>query len=490
MLLFAWCALLVGCVNQFDSVGLADDERRAYAVPLLSTSFTLGDALGTYDFVGTLEDRDGLRLVRLDTIFRRFPIRSIQLPQFTVPLFDTAITVNIEDIGLSLPVSRVEFRAGTLAYTLASNFAEPVVVRLQLDNFVRGGSPIVIERTLAPNERVSETYQLGGAAFVVGNPRVLRISYDARLPNGTRVRLLPGSLQLTSYEATQATGTLDSLVVPLGENNLTTPFLRDFVPNSASLRDARVRYNVISTVPTPLKLVARESYAALRDGTRFPFSTPIEDGFIVPASTGPGDTVRFSFEITPDNSELLDAVRQFPDSLVFNIDAIANPDGDPREFIIDENDIVIGFYTFDVPLDVSFDGFSVQEDFRFGASGEFTAEFSSATLVLSADNRIPVGASAQVYLLDDEGTVTDSFFVDRPQLLNPAAVNSSGEVVTSTRVTSELEVPDRLLSAVSSGTAARIRLFLETPDPDNLFVRLRSDQRLDLDLGLTFELAN
>ena len=481
-------SLASGCVTGISDVGIDESESRGYALPLLSTVFTLGDALGDYDFVGTLRDRDGLRLVRLDTTYRRSPIEAVILPQFQIPLLDTAIAVDAAVFGLNLPVRRVEFSAGTLEFTLANNQAMSVAVELTSINFERGGEPIVITRTLAPGERLTDRVDLAGATFRLGDPRVIRISYDARLPDGTRVRLGVATLQLLSYTAREATGSLDSLVVPLGRSSIRTEYLRDLVPNSASVRDARLRYTIISTLPTPLQLVARESYAALRNGTQFRFRTPIDDGIVVPAARFPGDTVRFSFDITPDNSELVAAVRMFPDSIVFDLVGIANPDGSATEVVVDAEDVVIGFYEFDVPLDVSFDGFVVQQEFALGGTDDLDG-VRDARLRISSDNGIPVGARAAIYLLDSLGAIRDSFPELDIDLLRPADADpATGEVVSRVASSVEVPIPDRLFEALRDGDRGLVRLRLASDDPGRQFVRLRGEQTLGLQLGLTFTL--
>jgi len=172
---------LTACLSPLGDSSVSLDERQRWAVPLLQTEFSLENALGGYDFEGTLLDRNGLRLLRRDTVFRRFPIRSIMFPGLTAPLTDSVTDLSLTDFGIDLPVSQLEFLAGRFDYVFASNDPEPLEVELKLPNFLINGDTLTINRTVPPNESINGFVDLQNHVFTVEQNQRLYANYTCLL---------------------------------------------------------------------------------------------------------------------------------------------------------------------------------------------------------------------------------------------------------------------------------------------------------------------
>ena len=490
LLMFAaGLGLVAACTSPLGDIGFDESERPRYALPLLATTFTLEDALQGFDFIGALRDDDGLRLVREDTIFSDRVLKSVVLDDIAAPLPDTNNTVSLRDFGFDIPVSKVGLRRANFNYALSSGSDEALEVELRVPNLTdRNGDTLVVRETIAPNGAVTGGRPVNGFTISLNPAADFTINYTARTPSGEAAELALAVVQLSEMEANFVEGSLDSFPYLLGANTLITDYLTTFEPNSASVLDARVTVEITNTAAVPLRFDGLGSYAALRDGGRFPFNSSLAGGVPLDFPAVSGDTARTRFTLDDSNSSLLAAVRQFPDSLVFDLQAVVNPDRLDETFRVNYLDRVIGAFIFDIPLAVDFDGFTVEEDFSFGAVDQLDS-LSEATLVLASRNSVGLAASGQVYLLDQDSTVLDSLF-ERPELLVDAAtVGADSEIVGANDYVARIPLSRVQLAQIRRSPLARIALRLDTPDDDGSdFAQLRYTDELDLRVGLDFTL--
>ncbi len=486
------CTVLISFSACLDPIGkptIDPEEQQRWAVPLLQTQFSLEDALGDYDFVGTLLDQDGLRLVRRDTVFRQFPIRSINFPGLTAPLTDTITDVALSDFGVELPVSKLEFIAGRLEWLFSSNDPEELAVELKLPNFTLNGDTLVINATVPPGEIVEGVVDLEDYILGIDQAQRLFANYTARTPSGEPRILQFAIVQIDpQYIPRTAIGSLDSLSVTLGTGSIVTDFFAAFEPNTAGLRDASVVFEVVNQTTVPFNLESVRTFADLRDGTQFDFATPMDDGVAIARSPVAGQSTQTNIVIDDSNSGLVAAASMFPDSITLDLVGIANPDRLAEEFVIDYREMIIGSFVFDVPLEVQFDGFVVNQDFTFGEI-ESLDRLREVEIQLSSSNSFGLSASAQVYILDDSFEVVDSLFASPQQLITAGTLDANGEVVSETDSNVNIPISNETFDLIKRFPNAEARVFLNTPDGSEVFAKLDNTNSLSLFVGLSFEYA-
>ena len=480
---------LSACLNPLGEPAVDPNERQRWAVPLLQTQFSLEDALGGYDFEGTLLDQDGLRLVRRDTVFRRFPIRSINFPGLTAPLTDTITDVALSDFGVQLPVSQLEFIAGRLEWLFSSNDPEELTVELKLPNFTLNGDTLVINATVPSGAIVEGVVDLEDYVLGVEQAQRLFANYTARTPSGEPRILQFAIVQVDpQFIPRTATGSLDSLSVALGTGSIVTDFFSAFEPNTAGLRDASVVFEVVNQTKVPFNLESIRTFADLRDGTQFDFGTPMDDGVAIARSTVSGQSTQTDIVIDDSNSGLVAAASLFPDSITLDLVGIANPDRLNEEFVIDYREMIIGSFVFDVPLEVQFDGFVVNQDFSFGEIEGFD-RIREVELQLSSSNSFGLSAAAQVYILDDSFEIIDSLFISPQELITAGTLDTNGEIVSSTDSNVSIPISDATFDRIRQFPNAQARLFLNTPEGSDVYAKLDNTNSLSLFVGLSFEYA-
>lgn len=480
-------SMLPSCTSPIGEPSVALEERQRWAVPLLQTQFSLEDALGGYDFEGTLLDQNGLRLVRRDTVFRRFPIRSIRFPGLTAPLPDTVNDVALSDFGINLPVTELEFLVGRLDWAFASNDPEELQVELELPNFIIGGDTLRISGTVPPGGSISGLIDLKDHIFTVDQAQRLFANYTARTPSGAPRLLQFVIIQVDpDYIPKTAKGALDSLAVSLGSGVITTEFFQAFEPNSAALKDASVVFEVINQTTIPFNLESTRTFANLRNGAEFDFGTPMDEGIPIARAPVIGGAATTNIVIDDTNSGLVSAATMFPDSITLDLVGIANPERLPEVYVIDYREEIIGSFVFDIPLEVQFDGFVVNQDFSFGQI-ESLDRIREVEIQLSSLNSFGLSASAQVYVLNDSLTILDSLFTTPQTLLTAGGLDAAGNIVAPGEQVVNIPISDATFELIRSNPQARARVFLNTPEGDDVYAKLDNTNTLSLNVGLSFE---
>ena len=476
--------LIPGCINPIKEVSFDDEQR--IILPILSTSFTLEEALGEFSFEGTLaQDSAGnLLLRRVDTVLVRYPLRAVQLPRTPFPLLDTVVRIDLDDLGLLLPVRQVDFWTASLNYALASGRSEDVRVEFTMPNFTINGEELNFEVIIPGSEgRALGIHHIDLSRFSVGSERELVLRYKATLPNGERVLLSSGFVGINDYFAREAIGQLDSLFVPLGLGSIPTEFLNAFEPNTAAILDAEVEFVVGNSSEVPFRVGAFRNFANLRNGTEYDFNTPLDNGVFIRERVSAGDTTRTTILFDESNSGFVDAVRQVPDSITLDLYAIANPDRVVQDYVLDWQDQIFAFFQFDTPLKLNFEQFVVNQPFEIP---EIVGQDDIHDVYVNyrVEALAGFGASLQVYLLDEAGAVVDSLLESRTTMFDPGEVASNNQVVAPSIRKGRFPIRPTALDRLRLGSSAEARLYLLSRPGE--FAWLTNDAFLSIDLGIDF----
>ena len=479
-------ALLVGgCISKYDDLDFADGEPRRYLLPVVSSRLTVAEALGDNDFAGTLTvDAAGdYELSRAETVIEQSVLGAIDLPAIPFFLADTTVAFDIAALGLGIPITRIDFAAATIAVTLPNPYAEPVEVRLRADNFVRADTALVTTATIPAGGVLERAIDFAGGSFVIGAEGLLTGGYDARLPDGRRVRLGLGTVVLSDFAPALVEGVAADVSLPLGRFTVPTDFLRSFEPGRARVDSASVALAVVNDLSADVSARATETFAVLRDGGRVDFATPFGDGVSLRPATG-DEPARTDFVLDGSNSDLLSALLNFPDSVVFAIEATLNPGGEPRPYRVRAEDSVTVAYRAEVPLRVAFEDFVSADTFLLPDLGTLE-RITAAAVQLSTVNGIPVGATVEAFLLDSVGARIAPLLGETARVVRPAAYDAAAAVVTApTLDTATVALDPAAIPLLSRAARAELVVSLDTDPTAGTFVQLRPDYTLSFSLGL------
>ena len=201
--------------------------------------------------------------------------------------------------------------------------------------------------------------------------------------------------------------------------------------------------------------------------------------------------VSSSFVIDRDNSELPELVSMLPDEIILGGSASANPAGETLDNIIFANsgfsadvnvEVPLEFRITDLQLSDTTSNFLLDEE----EGGSPLDNLSSLKLNMFIDNGFPLGGNISVALYDSiSGIIIDQ--IDTGDFFEPAEVDASGKVTTSTEHTTIIEFTESFLESAGEANSIIFSFMLYTTDHGTRDVKIYSDYNIRFSAGLSFK---
>ncbi len=475
---------LAACSDTISDVQFEDWEPEI-AAPVLDTRFTLRDALADSDFTQFLtEDANSAINVRISQeLFDVAPGDLLEVPEFTIPLFDTVNTINLEDEGVDIVISRMDIVDGQLKYTFRNDFPQDAEVTILTSNWIVAERSFQHTYTVPALTTTSDSVQLPRLSFIVPSSGNVDVQYSAKLSTGTNVRLTAGAVEFQGADYSYAEGQLDKLNVDLGEELIATDYFDAFEPGTVALVDPVARIIVENEVGIPFQLMTSSAFATTREGTIENLTSQLSDGVLFSFPSRAEGKVPKTSEVIIDSetSNILEVLNEFPESLELGLEATANPDALEETYFIHRDARLKGQFNMDIPLALEFNGFKLEEEFIF--DGSSIAEAQTAAFLLRVDNGFGLEAATQVYFYDAQGALLDSLFATPETIIAAPEIDASGVATSSIEKTTEVVLDQSQIATIANSRSAKVKLTLHSPDTGAQFTSLFYDNSIGIKLG-------
>lgn len=188
-------------------------------------------------------------------------------------------------------------------------------------------------------------------------------------------------------------------------------------------------------------------------------SNSINSGIVIPRAKDAGGQLPIvpgivDVILDAGNSNITEFISNLPDRMNYDIEMRVNPMGNTslwNDFIYDQNFLQLDL-DLDIPFHISARGLMLSDTVAFSLSGTEYDEIREGVLHAFFKNDFPFETALQIYLLSENGSVSDSLFTG--QRLIAAAQSTPGEIFTKS-VETRIDIPvdrskiDRLLKAKS-----------------------------------------
>lgn len=188
-------------------------------------------------------------------------------------------------------------------------------------------------------------------------------------------------------------------------------------------------------------------------------SNSINSGIVIPRAKDAGGQLPIvpgivDVILDAGNSNITEFISNLPDRMNYDIEMRVNPMGNTslwNDFIYDQNFLQLDL-DLDIPVHISARGLMLSDTVAFSLSGTEYDEIQEGVLHAFFKNDFPFETALQIYLLSENGSVSDSLFSG--QRLIAAAQSTPGEIFTKS-VETRIDIPvdrskiDRLLKAKS-----------------------------------------
>ncbi len=327
----------------------------------------------------------------------------------------------------------------------------------------------------------------------------LYFRYEAYLPDGTRIKLpnLPGGFPglgaiINNLEFSYLEGYWGNERFPIDRDTIEIDINQtNFSGGDIQIKDPRVTVTVINSFGFPSRGHIKILQFKGRDGKFYQLeSDTIKSGgidFAYPPLNNVGGVRATSFYFDKHNSNIDVIFNAQPVAMDYEVEGVANVLQDPSlvGFLTDSSFIKFNVRV-ELPLEGSVRNFGNENevDIDFGASSANAGNVESAEFKLVTDNGMPVGALGQVYFLDDQGMPIDSLFNGLKSILVAAPVNANGVATASAKHVELIPITGDRFDRIRNSKKARIRTVLETTDMGAKTVKVLSQQKTDIRMGV------
>jgi hypothetical protein len=263
-----------------------------------------------------------------------------------------------------------------------------------------------------PVEAETPLYDLAGY-HLYSNDNTITFIYDARRPNGERIKLDKAWMSFTKIEFEYIEGYFPKTPYELKGDVIPIGLYTQWVAGSMKFEDPKITVNIDNSFGFPVEAKVNEMYVQnyfwdvvhlesplLESGITFDFPSKDEIGVVKSTS--------YLFDTT--NSNLNEIFSKKVRQLTYQVDAIINPDNEPDVIgYMHESSFFDIKVAVEVPMLQSIDSLQLTDtlDIQLPKSDDLDeVEFK---MLLS--NEFPIEMDMQIYFLDDQKVVLDSLFV-------------------------------------------------------------------------------
>jgi hypothetical protein len=499
---FALCAILFtlgSCKVQEDLNDLQGSYSPEAAIPLFYSKFNLKDIVGNKNASALKISPDGKM-----NLFYKSAYTERKASDILKIFAGSAIPILFKDTISYLPalkssevnIRKILYKKGvTMSLSiqnLTPNITEPISVRVWIPTLIRKGlvfehsyfgllasgkSTILINKdelvgyTLTPLPVGSDSIQLRYTANTIsGKPVSLQVLGLLENPAFT---YLEGFIP--KKEIAIDNGSVDVSVynqVVTGDLTFEEPKISVLVENSYGY-PMRSKLNLVRAIGKKGDTIALKTTALANGNFDFPYA----------ALNEVGKTKYKTFDFTNANSNIKELLNSAPNTILYDIDAIANPDDvTVNGFMTDSTNLRIGVEV-DIPMFGSAKNFEGRDTIS-NLDLSVLDNVQAAEIKFASDNQLPVAIAIQGLFLDASGRILDNLAAAPFKLVDAAQVDAKGNVTKSTPNEVIIPLTMEKIAKIRSATRLVLTANFETSQKGVVPVRILSSQEVNLRAGI------
>lgn len=489
---------ITACVDipDFEEIDLIHSDAE-YALPLVNSKMTLESVLSDYvDNSNISYDEDGIAIVQYSSDLIRTNaneiFKTILFPS-AIPFTDTVMHMRF-DQEANYIVEKGTFRGDAILYGFTSSYDEDLSIEVGIRQAEMDGQAFKYDLTLPAGESIeTPLYSLKNYDFTTPENQ-LSFYYDARLPNGERVKLDEAYYQFSYLVFDFLQGYLGKSQQELNAHDIDVNLFDLWESGLLEFEDPKILIRMDNAFGFPVKAIIKQFEITNLSGEVITLESDLFNEDILfdyPTLDEIGEVKSSSFIFDKDNSNFATAFNQKIVKVSYEIDAEVNPEDDPD---------LIGFYTFDsyyklnvsveLPMRFKADRFQLADQFKMTTIPEELDLIESLELKSYIVNYFPVDVYTQFYFLDEEGMILDSLFEDGEQHFPAATIESDGSISPAPGGANPFFITydDQRKDLFNSATHIAPRLRLTTNESEDEWTTITKDQGLDIKIGLKFKL--
>lgn len=507
LLIFAAIVVLFSAckdLSNFEDYNLTNVDAE-FGVPLFTTSFVMADLLENFDDQASLTfGDDGIIIFRYigDPVVRTsdeiFQVLSI-IDGIPIPIQDT-FTVLPFQAPNGIQIDSAVLKTGGLRFGFSSDHEESVSVTLTFPTLIKDGVPLehTIEGTYFNSTPVVggllEPLDLAGYELGTVDQNVF-VRYRAVRESGIVDTVANFFILFSDLQATYVEGYLGDDVFELDRDTLEIDLLENLNMGELQFVDPRIHLTVESSFGVPARSQTEVLNIFTLDNGVQQLESPLNTNgidFNFPSFDEVGEfkTTRVTFD--KSNSNIVSLINSGPIAVDYKINVLTNPEMqlESRGFFTDMSEMRAQMEV-ELPIYGTIGGFTAFDTIRVDTF-DFNIDLSEygdpdyAEFKLVSDNTIPLDIDLQLYFATELGIIVDSLYASPQIIIEAAPVDSDGFVTGSTRKETFARMDYARFQKLTKAKMLLMSSSFSTLNMGNTNVRLLSDQKVDIGMGLKF----
>ncbi len=427
--LFIFClATLASCVDPDYYKIEIPAPTPDVAIPLVKLNATVGElADSASDNTRiSIDDEGRVTIFYEGEIIKRQSIEVFPpVPWFDdFPIADTIAPLPLP-IDSTFLIEKAIFKESLVFFKFINSGFEDLSIELTMPELTKDG--MVFQHNFempasgtGDNFFQSEIISLDGYVANTTDNKIF-FNYDARTPDGTRVVLDEAYMNIDVLRFSYMEGFFGERVFNLTGSAIPIGIFNNWLSGGFSFDKPELTVSVDNSFGFPVTtFFSRLDFNTL-SGDIFEIESDILNEGIVfgyPTTAESGTVKSTSFNITPDNSNIEEIFNEKATQLNYDIEAIANPDGETVIGFFEESSFFTINAAVEVPLHTRIDDLVLTEEFEVEIQ-DFE-NINSGELLVAINNGLPLATDLQILFEDETGTFQDLLLNGSWTSINPS----------------------------------------------------------------------
>ncbi|TAK37718.1 MAG: hypothetical protein EPO28_11595 [Saprospiraceae bacterium] len=498
--LFALMGLALGCqkIEDFQGAEVVSGPAE-FAIPLVKATTTMQDLLENFDEYTFIEiTPDGVIHLRYkgDVLTQEasefFKDARDSIPPI-IPLDDTLYALPFSS-PQQLEVDYAVYKSGHVKFVCQSDYVGTIDFTLSILQASKNGVVAQVHQQFTsppslPGGFFASTAFVDVAGYdLIPQNDTIYIRYEAITDAGDRIKLPKVFLINENVDFSYIEGYLGNFKHNGKEDTIKIEFFKNWIQGDVYFEQPNIYIHVENSFGVPTRSDIKLFDVLTANNTRLPLQSDFITGegidFVYPPLNEVGAVKTMTFAFNESNSNIEEVLGSRPIAIDYDVDALMNPDTltSLRGFITDSSYYKIQVEV-DLPLHGRASGFGVVDTFDVNFDGY--GSVSEAEFKMVADNGMPLEIDAQVYFLDENGTVLDSLFENgRTEIVGSADAGTDGIVTNPTTKTTFAKLPGTRFDQVRSAKKMTLHAFFSTFHHGQQSVKAFADQKVEIRMGM------
>lgn len=490
--------MLVSSCSRFDEFDDLEgtDTQAEFAVPLLESRVSMKDLLEKFDDDSFLEiDPDGLIhfMYSGDVLSRGSEVVFDAIQESLPPGFPVQDTVVALPFGTpdGIALDKIEFKTGELRYIFESEHEDDMTVVIRMPQLSKDGEVFERSHVTTPgfgNVPLPFPEPLDMAGYVLETEDgLIYVEYEA-YRNGVRDTVSNFLMSFSNMTFAYAEGYLGQQIYDSAVDTIEIDFFEDWQQGRVYFENPTIDIRVDNSFGIPTRSIVEIFEVITVEGETLPLVSSVTTGdgavdFGYPLPEEVGETKTTVYTFNTDNSNIADILGSTPSALIYDVDAVTNPDS---------NQAIRGFITFDsrftinvqvdLPLYVQASGFLISDTFDIDFSAYDEVEYVEFKII--TENELGVAIGMQAYFADENGVILDSLLNETTNIIDAAPVDNQGIVTEIKKVETFVTLDKAKFEKVKNAKSMILDTEFSTLNNGNTSVKIFSEDGANIRMGM------